>query len=141
MEGVIIRPATENEYDEISEIDVTSFTNSEYGKATGLVGDLDAQRARRNNARRMCDRGQTIVALSGGEIIGFITVEGTNIINLAVLSQYRNIGVGTLLVASVDARKVFTAHEPAAVRVYEKAGFTRRTAQHGGLLLERTEDK
>jgi ribosomal protein S18 acetylase RimI-like enzyme len=137
---MIIRPANERDYDRITEIDVIAFSDSDYGRATGLYGNPDGQRARRNNARRMCERGRTIVAISGLDIVGFVTVEADVICNLAVLPAFRGLGIGTLLAnraVAIGAQRVFTAHEPSAVRVYEKAGFTKVTPKHHGYLMER----
>ena len=142
METVLIRLAAADEHELIAEVDVEAFTNSDYGRATGLQGSISSQNERRKQALRMFPGNPVFVAIQEEVIVGFVVIEGKRVYNIAVLPTHRNKGIGTALVErAIEAgvTSVYTAYEPAAIRMYEKAGFNRKTVQHSGYLLERNE--
>ncbi len=135
-----IRKATRDDAESVGEVDVQAFLHSGWGQAHDMTRDDDLQRRRREYSREFCRThpAWVYVAVEDDQIVGFVSFEYDAdrrigcIENNATLPEYRNRGISTQLVQyavaelarlGADRIHLCTIHVPAALRVYEKAGF------------------
>ena len=137
---MLIRRAEHGDIEAICRVDARAFGEGPYAEARDKEGAADWRRRRRRQIKEWYQDHYpgTFVAIIDGEIVGlagYKPVEGEIgiIYNNAVHPEYQGHGISTQLVQrvveeltalEVQRIQVGTAHVPAAVRVYEKAGFS-----------------
>ena len=142
----LIRRAESGDIESICRADARAFGEGQYGEARDKAdrSNWREQRIQRLKEWYQYHYRETFVAVVDGKVVGFAgyrPVEGnTGIIhNNAVDPEYQDLGISTRLVKRVVEEltalgvariKVGTAHVPAAIRVYQKAGFG-IVEQHG----------
>ena len=135
---MLIRRAKKGDVEAICGVDARAFGSGPYAEAKDKEGSPDWRRtrSRKIEAWYRDHYRSTFVAVVDDRVVGFAgyrPVEGrTGIIhNNAVDPEYQGRGISTQLVERVaeelsslgaERIEVSTAHVPAAVRVYEKAG-------------------
>ena len=137
---MLIRKSEPGDADQVAEVAVQAFAHGGWGHAHDMARDEELQREFGDDQRQRClDHPDWVcVAVEDNQVVGFVMIEYAPeqqagcIGNNAVLPAYQNRGISTELVSraieelkNLGAKhiKVRTAHEPAACRVYEKAGF------------------
>ena len=136
-----IRQASEDDAQIIGQVDVAAFMDSGWGQFHHMREDMALQRSRSEESSQYCrdHPDWTFVAIEDDRIVGFLAItyredvrEG-EIENMAVLPDYRKRGISTQLarkgiecLRELGAARivVHTTHVPAALRAYEKVGFT-----------------
>ena len=127
---MLIRKSTPADAEAVGDVDVQAFRNSGWGQAHEMGRDEDLQRKRREESCEFCRAHPdwVYVGVEDDRIVGFTAFE----FDEATAPEYRNRGVSTELVRSaveelirLGAKRIHlrTIHVPAALRVYEKAGF------------------
>ena len=152
---MLLRKSEPGDADQVAEVAVQAFVHGGWGRARDMARDEELQREFGDDQRQRCleHPDWVFVAVQDSQVVGLVMIEyepaqqAGCIRNNAVLPAYQNRGIATELVTrgieelgELGAKhiKVRTSHEPAACRVYEKAGFAlvkqaREPDSHGAL--------
>jgi GNAT superfamily N-acetyltransferase len=142
---VQLRPARDEDAPAVAAVWESAWRDGHLGHVPSELVDLRTPASFRVRAAAMIRR--TTVALSDGEVIGFVTVAGDEVEQVFVAAAGRGSGIAAALLAEAERRVAAAGHETAwlavvagnarARRFYERSGWSDKgrfdyAAQHAG---------